>query len=136
MSTFELEIATPERLLVKESATEAQIPGASGELGVLPGHAMLLSSLGAGVLTYKAGGTNHSLAVSGGVVEIQQDVVRVLAMVAEKPSEIDAKRAREAEKRASDRLATIKDNIDSARAFNALKRAQARLAIASPDQQH
>jgi F-type H+-transporting ATPase subunit epsilon len=126
-STFELELATPERLLVKEQVTEAQIPGAYGELGVLPGHAPLLSELGVGVLRYTINGQKHAVTVAGGIVQVLPEHVRVLALVAERPNEIDAARAREAEKRAMQRLSSVKDNVDYARALNALQKAQARL---------
>ncbi|MBL8179542.1 MAG: F0F1 ATP synthase subunit epsilon [Bryobacterales bacterium] len=130
-ATFEIEIATPERLLVKEQVTEAQIPcgGASGEIGVLPGHAPLLSELGIGQLSYVINGERRKLAVAGGVLEVLPEHVRVLAMVAEMPADIDLARAQAAEKRAMERLASVQQNIDSARALNALKRAQARLAV-------
>ncbi|HUQ93031.1 MAG TPA: F0F1 ATP synthase subunit epsilon [Bryobacteraceae bacterium] len=130
-STFELEIATPERQLVKEQATEAQLPGSEGELGILPGHAPLLSALGIGSLSYVVGGQRHKLAVAGGVIEVKQERCLVLAMIAERPSDIDLARAQAAEKRAMERLASVKENVDSARALNALRRAQARLGIAT-----
>ena len=57
--TFQLEIVTPTKLLVKEAAEEAQIPGASGYLGILPGHAPLITELGVGAITYKASGGTH-----------------------------------------------------------------------------
>jgi F-type H+-transporting ATPase subunit epsilon len=129
-ATFELEIATPERLLVKEQVSEAQVPAVGGEIGVLPGHAPLLSELGIGALSYVVNGERHHLAVAGGVVEVQAEFCRVLAMTAEKPSEIDSARAKAAEKRAMERLATMKDNLDYARALNALNRAQVRLKVA------
>lgn len=133
MTTFELEIATPERLLVKEQASEAQIPigESDGEIGVLPGHAALLSQLGTGPLSYTVDGQKRTLAVSDGVVEVQPTFVRVLAMRAERPNEIDLARAKQAEKRAQERLNTVKENVDFARALNALKRAQARIATAA-----
>ncbi|MBI4904256.1 MAG: F0F1 ATP synthase subunit epsilon [Acidobacteria bacterium] len=129
-ATFELEIATPEKLLVKEAVTEAQLPTADGEIGVLPGHAPLLSELGIGVISFVTEGKRLTVAVSSGIIEVLPDLVRVLAMVAELPADIDMKRAREAERRARERLDTIKENVDSARALNALKRAQARLSVA------
>jgi len=129
-ATFELEIATPERLLVKELVSEAQIPAVGGEIGVLPGHAPLLSELGIGALSYVVNGERHHLAVAGGVVEVQAETCRVLAMAAERPAEIDSARAKAAEKRAMERLATMKDNLDYARALDALNRAQVRLKVA------
>ncbi|MBI3681998.1 MAG: F0F1 ATP synthase subunit epsilon [Acidobacteria bacterium] len=128
--TFELEIATPERLLLREQVTEAQIPGASGELGVLPGHAPLLSELGIGPLSYVAGGQRRVLSVAGGVLEVIEDQVRVLAISAEKPEEIEPGRAGRALERATERLRSTKENLDYARALSALKRAQTRLALA------
>ena len=131
MSTFLLEIATPDRLLLHEQVTEAQIPASEGYLGILPGHAPLLGELGTGELTYVAEGRRRSMAISGGWVEVQPDHVRVLATRAEKADEIDATRAQAALKRAQDRLANPSPEIDVARALNALKRAQARLQCAS-----
>lgn len=129
--TFELEVATPDRLLLKEQVTEAQIPALQGEIGVLPEHAPLLSALGSGPLVYKAsGGASRSMAVSGGVVEVLPGHVRVLAEHAEFGDEIDVKRAEEAFHRAEERLGKADINIDVARALNAAKRAQARLAAA------
>ncbi|MBL8234216.1 MAG: F0F1 ATP synthase subunit epsilon [Bryobacterales bacterium] len=129
--TFELEIATPERLLVKDRASEAEIPCTSGQIGVLPGHAPLLSELGIGELVYVTDGKKHSIAVSGGVVEVQPELVRILAMTAEKPEDVDTNRAQSALKRAHDRLDTVKDNVDYARALNSAQRAQARINVAA-----
>ena len=129
--TFELEVATPERLLVRERVAEAQIPAARGYIGVRPGHAPLLSSLGAGELTYVAEGRKRHMAVSEGWVEVLADRVRVLAQVAEKADEIDVKRAEAALRRAQDRLSHPDVALDVARALNALKRAEARLQAAS-----
>ncbi len=77
--TFLLEVATPERLWVRVRAREAQIPCRNGYIGVLPGHAALLSELGAGRLTYAGEDSSGSLDISGGWVEILDDHVRVLA---------------------------------------------------------
>lgn len=128
--TFLLEVATPERLVIREQVAEAQIPAAEGYLGILPRHAPLLSAMGAGDLTYLIGGERHSLAVAGGWVEVLPEQTRVLADVAEKANEIDAKRAAEALKRAEERLNSTPAGIDFARALNAMKRAKARLAAA------
>src|SRR5688572_22368005 len=98
--TFELEIATPERLLIKENVTEAQIPAKEGYIGVLPGHAPLLSEMGTGALTYVVNGQKRTLVVSGGFLEVMQTSARVLATSAELPSEIDRSRAETSLKRA------------------------------------
>lgn len=130
-ATFELEVATPEKLVVREQVSEAQIPAAGGYIGVLPGHAPLLSDLGIGELSYTVAGERHTMAISGGVLEVLPETVRVLTTSAERASEIDVARAQAAMKRASERLASPKESMDVARALNALKRAQARLDTAA-----
>src|ERR1017187_4387916 len=102
--TFQLEIVTPTRLLVKDAAEEAQIPGLSGYLGILPGHAPLLTELAVGTITYKASGTTHPLAVAWGFAEVLPDKVTILAEAAERPQEIDVARAQQAKDRAERRL--------------------------------
>jgi F-type H+-transporting ATPase subunit epsilon len=130
--TFALDVATPERMIVQEQVTEAQVPGLDGYMGVLPGHAALLSELANGVLSYVVNGKTSYLAVHGGFVEIQQERVRVLADAAERKEEIDIERAREELKRASEALAAeSRDAIDPARALEDMKRAQARVDAAS-----
>ncbi len=81
--TFQLEVATPERLFVREDVTEAQIPAANGYVGILPGHAALLSELGAGELSFMVGGRRRCLFVEGGWLEVSNDHARVLATKAE-----------------------------------------------------
>jgi F-type H+-transporting ATPase subunit epsilon len=81
--TFEIEIATPEKLVVRQDAESAQIPGMDGYLGILPGHAALLSELGAGELSIVTGGRTDRYQVTGGYVEIRDNHVRVLADKAE-----------------------------------------------------
>ena len=78
-ATFELEIVTPERQVVKQQAESAQIPGKDGYLGILPDHAALLSELGEGELSYTLGGKTEKITVSGGYVEVRNNHVRVLA---------------------------------------------------------
>ncbi|MEZ5402144.1 MAG: ATP synthase F1 subunit epsilon [Bryobacteraceae bacterium] len=130
--TFRLEVATPERQLIGEAVREATIPGATGELGILPGHAALLGEVGAGELRYVLStGEKHTMVVFGGWIEVNNDVVRVLADSAERVNEIDVARAEAAFKRATERMGKVGDGtMDLARALNAMKRAQARLAAA------
>ncbi len=130
MSTFLLEVATPEKLVVRNDASEAQIPGANGMLGLLPGHAPLISEIEAGELSYTMDGKRHVLAVAKGWVEISGNTVRVLVDACEAPEDIDVRRAEESLKRANERLLSPKQDLDLARALNASKRAQARLAVA------
>lgn len=127
---FQLEIATPDRLVVREQVTEAQVPAANGYLGLLPEHSPLLAELGTGELLYTVDGRRNSLAVDGGWIEVQPDHVRVLAVHAERASEIDPRRAEEALHRAEDRLAHPDAGVDIGRALNAMKRARARLEAA------
>jgi F-type H+-transporting ATPase subunit epsilon len=99
-------------------------------MGVLVGHAPLLSKLGIGLLSYTAGGRQYFLMIADGIVEILPDHVRVLAVRAEKPDEVDTTRAEAAMKRAAERLQSPKEVLDYARAQSALKRAQARIELA------
>lgn len=94
--TLLLQVVSPERMLVEAQVTEAQIPALNGFIGVLPGHASLVSELMAGgVLSYQTEGKEKALAVFGGFVEVQADRVRVLADAAEPREEIDLKAAQE-----------------------------------------
>jgi F-type H+-transporting ATPase subunit epsilon len=95
--TLLLQLVSPERMLVEEPVSEVQIPALNGFIGVLPGHAALVSELQAGgVLTYQAaGGGQKSVAVFGGFVEVLPDRVRVLADGAQPKEEIDLKAAQE-----------------------------------------
>ncbi|WP_321473669.1 F0F1 ATP synthase subunit epsilon [uncultured Paludibaculum sp.] len=126
-----LEVATPERMLLKEQVKDVTVPGLDGELGILPEHAALLSELGSGPLVYELqNGQKKYISICGGYVEVLPDHVRVLAAQAENASEIDAKRAEVALQRANERLLHPTADLDVARALNAMKRAQARLAVA------
>ncbi len=77
--TFEIEIATPEKLVTRQRAEYAEIPGKDGYLGILPGHAALLSELGAGSLSITLSGKTDNFTVTGGYVEVRDNHVRVLA---------------------------------------------------------
>src|SRR5215472_2711975 len=102
--TFELEIVTPERQLLKQQVEEAQIPGKNGYLGVLPGHAPLLTELGTGFMYYAAGGRRTYFSIHGGFAEVLPDRVRMLANGCERADEIDVERARRALERAQREL--------------------------------
>ena len=94
MATLQLEVVTPERRVLSEAVDAVTAPGLGGELGILPGHTSLISQLQTGVLSYASGGKTLQLHVSGGFIEVKDDVVSVLAEIAERPEEIDAARAR------------------------------------------
>ena len=83
-NTFQIEIATPEKLVVNQQAETAQIPGKDGYMGILPGHAALLSELMADAeLSFTLAGQTKSFKISGGYVEVRDDHVRVLTDKAE-----------------------------------------------------
>lgn len=130
MATFTLEVATPEKLVLKADCTEAQIPAEGGMIGILPQHAPLLSELSSGAVSYRTGNETHMVVIHGGWVEVQPDYVRVLTQAAERPNEIDVKRAEEAMRRAKTRVEQLAGNVDVGRALTALKRAQARVEAA------
>jgi F-type H+-transporting ATPase subunit epsilon len=131
--TLLLQVVSPERVLVEEQATEIQIPASDGFIGVLPGHAPLLSSLmSGGVLTYRAEGREKVLAVYGGFVEVLPDRVRVLADSAEHKEEIDIDEARRKLDKALKAMTEDlhSEAIDPAVAVAEMVRAQARLDAA------
>ena len=129
--TFQLEIVTPEKQVVKDEAEEAQIPGLNGYLGILPGHAPLITELAVGVITYRAKGNAHTLAVAWGFAEVLPDKVTILAETAERPEEIEVDRAQKAKERAEQRLKSNDPQVDYGRAEDALQRAETRLKVAS-----
>jgi len=134
--TFQLEIVTPEKKVVEiKAAGEVQIPGRNGYLGIMPGHAPLITELAVGEITYRENSGSNSneqrLAVAWGFAEVLPDKVTILAETAERPSEIDVDRARKAKERAEQRLTSGDTSVDVERALNALHRAQARLDVAA-----
>src|SRR5258705_11366944 len=106
--SIELIIVTTERQLLRESVVEVTLPGAGGCLGILPGHAPLITELGIGELTYRAKSASDvvHLAIISGFAEVLGDRVTVLAETAERPEEIDVARAEESKKRAEQRHAS------------------------------
>jgi F-type H+-transporting ATPase subunit epsilon len=126
-----LEIATPDRQVARDSVTAVTVPGREGELGILPGHAPLLSLLKVGELSYRMGNLTHFLCISWGFVEVLPDRVIILAQTAERAEEIDVDRARRAKGRAEERLRKVSDfDIDMERARVALERSLVRLQVA------
>jgi F-type H+-transporting ATPase subunit epsilon len=122
--TFQFQLVSPERMLVDEQVSEAQIPAAEGYIGVMPGHAPLMSELKpGGVLTYRGNGGEKTLAVYGGFVEVLPERTRVLADAAEFSSEINADQARQ--RLAEATKAMEKPAEDSTAALAELARAQA-----------
>ena len=131
--TFKLEIVTPEKKVVETSAEEVQIPGKNGYLGVLPGHAPLITELAVGEISYRENSGEKHLAVAWGFAEVLPDKVTILAESAERPTEIDVPRAQKAKERAEQRLTSGNTEVDVERALNALHRAESRLEVAQKD---
>lgn len=126
-----LDIVTPERLLVRETVDEVVLPGTEGEIGVLPGHTPLLTTLKVGALWYRKGDQKHFLAVALGFAEVLPDRVTVLAQIAEKAEEIDVSRAESARQRAEQRLSKPAPDTSTTRAQEAWIKASVRLHVAS-----
>ncbi len=132
---FQLEIVTPEKLVVKDQAEEMQIPGKNGYLGILPGHAPLITELSVGQIRYRNGIETHYLCVAWGFAEVLPDKVTILAETAERGEEVDCVRAQRAKERAEKRLSSGDPAIDVQRAQDALARANARLEAAAKEGQ-
>jgi F-type H+-transporting ATPase subunit epsilon len=130
--SIELVVVTPAKQLLRQSATDVQLPGANGYLGILPGHAPLMTELGIGELSYHkaAGKESDHLTIIHGFAEVLPDRVTVLAETAEFAAEIDLARAEAAKARAEKLLASGDSKIDWDRATVALQRALIRIQVA------
>jgi F-type H+-transporting ATPase subunit epsilon len=129
-----LEIVTPDRALLREEVDEVVVPGSEGELGVLPGHTPLLSSLKIGELWYRQGSEKHYLAIAFGFVEVMPNRVTVLADIGERAQEIDVQRAERAKQHAEQQLAQTPmtpNEVDFETANVALVKAMNRLQVAA-----
>jgi F-type H+-transporting ATPase subunit epsilon len=128
---IELVIVTPEKQLLREKVVEVQMPGENGYLGILRGHALLMTELGIGELSYHdmSGKESTHIAIVRGFAEVLPDRVTVLAETAERAEEIDVQRAKEALARAEKRLASNDPNIDWDRANISLQRALIRIQV-------
>ncbi len=129
--SIELQVVTPERQLAHETVEEIQLPGLRGYLGILPGHAPLITELGIGVLSYRKGNMTRYMSLVHGYAEVLPDRVIVLAAVAERAEEIDVERATRARERAEKRLLERGADVDWDRATFALQRALVRLQAAA-----
>jgi F-type H+-transporting ATPase subunit epsilon len=126
-----LEIVTPERLAYQDEVDSVQLPGSEGELGVLPHHAPLVSTLGAGELRLRKGGQEESFAIVGGFLQVLPDKVVVMAETADLASEIDLERAMEARRQAEQALESgYHEGADLAAARAALQTALLRIRVA------
>ena len=130
-AALQFEIVTPERLVAQGTAEEIQIPGRNGYLGILPGHAPLLTELGVGEISYRSGRDSGHLSVAWGFAEVLPNKVTILAETAERAEEIDVGRAERAKERAEQRLRDAREGTDFERCQTALERAVIRIQVAS-----
>ena len=128
--TFQLEIVTPEKMVVRDVAEEMQIPGKNGYLGVLPGHAPLITELAVGEITYRNASITHHLAVAWGFAEVLPDKVTILAETAERAEEVDVNRAQAAKQRAETNLTKAATEDEFNKVAGDLQRAETRLEVA------
>jgi len=130
MATTRLDVVTAEREVFSDEVDEVVAPGVEGQLGILPHHAPLMTTLLPGELLIKKGGEEFYLAITGGFIEVRPDRIIVLADAAERVEEIDIARAEEAKRRAEQRLAEGVPGVDTGRAEAALRRSLIRLQVA------
>jgi F-type H+-transporting ATPase subunit epsilon len=130
--SIELEVVTPQRHVLQETVKSVEIPGKEGYLGILPGHAPLITELGIGVLEYRNNTETRYLTVIEGYAEVLPDRVIVLAEISERAEEIDVQRTRQALDRAKAEVAKADvREPEWERATLALQRALVRLQAAA-----
>ena len=113
-SQLSLEVVTPYRTVLIEDVESVTLPGIEGELGILPEHIPLLTTLDTGIMSYKnSSGNTQAIAVHWGYAQVEGNSVRVLAELAETADEIDIERAKDAEKKAKDILLTVAPTTSS-----------------------
>ena len=128
---LQLEIVTPEKLAYQDEVDSVVLPGSEGELGVLPHHAPLVSTLGAGELRLRKGGQEESFAIVGGFLQVLPDKVVVMAETADMASEIDLEKAQEARRTAEQALeGGFVEGADLAAARASLQSALIRIRVA------
>lgn len=131
-----VEVVTAERELYNGEADMVVAPGSEGQMGILPQHTALLTTLKPGAMRIKLGDAEEPLFVSGGFLEVNNDTVTVLADTAEHAEEIDQARAEEARRRAQERLEQASSDADRAELQAALERALSRLRVAELSRRH
>lgn len=129
--TIRCEIVSQDRTVFQGDVDIVILPGATGEMGILPHHAPVLAILKYGVIKIRQNGKDQLFAVAGGLAEVQPDIVTILADAAENVEDIDVTRAQAAKKRAEDALANIKpeDQDGYLRMEAALRRSNLRLDV-------
>lgn len=130
MSTFLLEIVTPERKVYEREVDMVSVKGMEGELGIMAHHIALVTPLKVAPVVIKVNGQIEEIAVHGGFIQVGKEKVVILAETAELSGDIDVNRAKAAKERAERRLASSKkDEFDHRRAELALQRALARIEV-------
>lgn len=130
-SALQLEIVTPDKVVVSQPVEYVGVPGVEGAFGVMAHHIPLLSALAIGELYFRADGKTTHVFISGGFAEVSDNKVTVLAESAELGENIDISRAQASMQRAEARLQARKDDMDMLRAQLALQRAAVRISVAS-----
>ena len=131
MPTMRLEIVTAEQVVYSEDVNSVLAPGTDGELGILPNHSPLLTTLKPGGIRVDKDGDEIYMAISGGFMEVLGNKVTILADTAERLEDIDSERAEQALTRAQDLLNnTSSSDIDLQRALSSMRKSQARLKVA------
>ena len=129
-----LRLVTPGRLLLDRDVDEVTVPGALGELGILPNHISFLTSLEIGEMSYKEGTGGARLALSGGYAEVLDNVMTVLANAAEFSNEIDVGRAQSAQQKAEKKMEDLnRDDKEFIAAESSLHRALIRIQVAASE---
>lgn len=127
---LKLDLVTPYRKVLSLDVDEITAPGSLGELGLLPGHTPLLTTLKIGELSYKQDGKTNFIAVNWGYLEVAEDRVTILVDTAEKADEIDLERAKAALGRAENALKNLtQDDVNYLIMEAALKRALVRIQV-------
>ena len=130
MVTMKLEIITAEQVVYSDDVEALVAPGTEGELGILPHHAALMTMLQPGELMVRKDGDETFMAVTGGVLEVMENRVSILADAAERSEDIDEERAQAAVRSAEERIAMRSADVDLEQAIAQLRRATVRLAVA------
>jgi F-type H+-transporting ATPase subunit epsilon len=125
-----LDVITAEREVLSDEVDLVVAPGSQGELGILPSHSPLMTTLKEGELTIRKGGEDTYLAVTGGFLEVMDNVVTVLADACERSEEINEERAQEAVRLAQEQIDARPSDMDLERAMASMRRAQLRVRVA------
>ena len=129
--TFEIEIVTPERLVAKDHAEEIQVPGVSGYVGILPGHAPLITELDVGEINFRTSTGTEQMVVAWGFAEVLPNKVTILAETAERANEVNVAKAEEDKRQAEEELRQATPETDTSATRAKLKLADLRLKLAS-----